>query len=146
MPLRRLPLAETLLAFAGLDADRLQELDADELESRVQLALLVWNAVLLADEEAGEAQRRGEDGEEAFEAVIGGLIADLRTSLGRGAPDAGEPPPDIAPADGAEDLEPVVRYLVVRKLEQHGHDHRPMAEVRIETDGTGSRHVVVTGL
>ena len=140
---RRRPLDETLLAFAGINAAELSRLDPDELDSRVQLALLVWNAVLLADEEAAEARGSGEDGEAAFEAVVRGLIDDIRTSLGP----AQEAPDGVLGEGGGDDeIETLVRHLVVRKLEQHLSDTRALAEAYLELHEGAVVGVVVTEL
>ena len=120
------PIAETLLEFAGLDAERLQTLDPDDLESRLQLAMLVWNAVLLAGEEERLAEEDDRDPDAAFDAVIDNLVVDLFTSLG----------------SASEALEQVVRYLVVRKLEDYGDDRRGIAELHLD-DKLGRRHLTV---
>lgn len=123
----RPPLAETLLAFAGIDSEALDTLDDESLHGRLQLATLVWNAVLLAFQAEERAVAEGLPPGPLLDQVIDDLLA----HLGAG------------PDDQREGLEAVVRYLVVRKLEDHHDDQRAIGGFQLDRRPTGQVRLVV---
>ena len=126
----RSSLSDTLVEFAGLLPHELASADPDALESRLQLAMLVWNTVLLADDEERAARAAGTDPDSAFEQVIDHLVYALRVRLGA-------PPPDV---------ETLVQYLVVRKLEEFPTDARAIADYHVERSGDGAVRVVARAM